>query len=152
MPLDETDISIFKLLRQNPRTPFTEIADTVGISRITAKKRVERMLGENLVKLSVEVNHQNQDGKMAMLGLEVEDKTRWDECISKVNSLPWVLMGFRSMGKANLQVLIYGETDELLEDYIDAFRSHPCVNFINADILGKVLVGEIDSTLLHNSD
>ena len=141
MALDDTDISIMKLLRQDPRMPYTQIADTLGISRVTVKNRMERMIDEDLITLSARVNIKNQGGKMAILGLEVKSEEHWDECLEKLDALPWVLMGFKAMGKSNLRVLIYGETDEILEKNIDDFRYYHCVNFIDVEILGKPLVG-----------
>ena len=143
MALDDTDIRITKMLRQDPRVPYTTIADTLGISRVTVKNRMDRMLEQKLVVLTAKVNIQNQVGKMAMLGLEVKSGDDWDECLGKLASLPWVLMGFKAMGKSNLRVMIYGETDEILERNIDEFRYYECVNFIDVEILGKPLIGNI---------
>ena len=143
MALDETDNRILKLLRMDGRMPYLQIADTLGISRITVKKRVDRMIDDDLINLNARVNVTKQGGKMALLGLEVKQEENWDECMQKLDSLPWVLLGFRSMGKANLRVLVYGENDEILEKNIDAFRYYHCVNFIEVEILGKPVVGEI---------
>ena len=143
MALDETDLSILKLLRQDPRMPYTLIADTLGISRVTVKNRIDRMLDQKLIVLTARANIKNQGGKMAMLNLEVKGEEHWDECLHKLNSLPWVLMGFKALGKSNLNVLIYGETDEILEQNIDDFRYFHCVNLINLEILGKPLVGNM---------
>jgi DNA-binding Lrp family transcriptional regulator len=123
--------------------PYTQIADTLGISRITVKNRMDRMISNKLITLSVRSNVVNQGGKMAMLGLEVRSEDLWEECIEKLNSLPWVLMGFKAMGKANLRVMIYGETDEILHRNIDYFRYYECVNFIEVEILAKSIVGSI---------
>jgi DNA-binding Lrp family transcriptional regulator len=114
MSLDETDLSIIKLLRQDPRMPYTKIADTLGISRVTVKNRIEQMINDELITLSARVNIKNQGGKTAILNLEVKSESLWDECLEKLASLPWVLMGIKAMGKSNLRVLIYGETDEIL--------------------------------------
>lgn len=141
MALDDTDLSITKLLRQDPRMPYTQIADTLGISRVTVKHRMDRMISKELLILSARSNIRNQGGKMAMLGLEVKSEADWEECLIKLNSLPWVLMGFKAMGKSNLRVMIYGETDEILERNIDDFRYYHCVNFIEVEILGKPIVG-----------
>lgn len=78
---------------------------------------------------------------MALLGLEVKSEADWEDCMNKLNGLPWVLMGFKAMGKSNLRVLIYGETDEILEENIDDFRYYECVNFIEVEVLGKPIVG-----------
>ena len=141
MALDDTDISITKLLRQDPRMPYTQIADTLGISRVTVKNRMDRMISNELLILSARPNIKNQGGKMAILGLEVKSEADWEECMHKLSNLAWVLMGFKAMGKSNLRVLIYGETDEILEQNIDDFRYYECVNFIEVEILGKPIVG-----------
>ena len=141
MALDDTDLSITKLLRQDPRMPYTKIAETLGVSRVTVKHRMDKMLSEDLLILSARTNLKNQGGKMAMLGLEVKSEANWEECMVKLNTLPWVLMGFKAMGKSNLRVMIYGETDEILERNIDDFRYYHCVNFIEVEILGKPIVG-----------
>ena len=143
MAFDDTDNRIIKLLRTNGRMPYLKIADTLGISRITVKKRVDRMIEEDLISLNAKVKATKQGGKMALLGLEVKQEENWEECLQRMDSLPWVLLGFRSMGKANLRVLIYGENDEALEKNIDAFRYYHCVNFIESEILGKPVVGDI---------
>jgi len=77
MPLDETDLSILKLLRQDPRMPYTQIADTLMISRVTVKNRMDRMVEEELIVLSARINIKNQGGKMAMLGLEPKSDDLW---------------------------------------------------------------------------
>jgi DNA-binding Lrp family transcriptional regulator len=123
--------------------PYTKISDTLGVSRVTVKNRMDRMIKEELIILSAKTNIKNQGGKMAMLGLEVKGEEHWDECIRKMSTLPWVLMGFKSMGKSNLRVMIFGETDEILEKNIDEFRYFHCVNFIDVEILGKPIIGNV---------
>ncbi|MCW4049971.1 MAG: AsnC family transcriptional regulator [Candidatus Bathyarchaeota archaeon] len=143
MPLDERDLTIIKLLKTDVRMSYASMADTLGLSRATVRNRIQRMVSEDLVIMSARVNIKKQGGKMAMLGLEVKSEENWDECLAMLESLPWVLMGFRAMGKSNLRVLVYGESDEILEHNIDAFRYYHCVNFIEAEILGKPIVSNI---------
>ena len=145
MPLDDTDHSIIKLLRQNPRIPYSQIADTLGISRPTAQNRVKKMIKNGQIEFTASLNILNRDLIIAFLELEVKNMAHWDDCLELLNSLPWVLMGFRSMGKSNLRILIYGESEEILENNIDVFRYYHCVNFIEAEILGEVLVGNIQN-------
>jgi len=119
---------------------YTKIADTLEISRITVKNRMDRMIKEDLIVLSAKTNLIKQGGKIAILGLEVKSKEHWDECLNKIRVLPWILMGFRSMGKSNLRLMIFGETDEILERNINEFRYFHCVNFIEVEVLGVPLI------------
>ena len=141
MSLDAKDNSILKLLILNPRMPYSHIADILGISRPTVKKRIKRMLADESIIISAKKNLKNQSGKVAILGLEVKSEEHWDECIKKINTLPWVQMGLRSIGKSNLHVVIYGENDEILERNINDFRYFHCVNFIEVKVLGKPILG-----------
>jgi hypothetical protein len=99
------------------------------------------MIKNDLIKFDVNYNFIGKDFKMAMLGLEVIGEANWVECLSRLESLPWVIMGFRALGKSNLRVLIFGENDEILERNIDGFRDYHCVNFINVEVLGNPIVG-----------
>jgi DNA-binding Lrp family transcriptional regulator len=143
MSLDETDRRILSLLRTDARMPYSRIADTLGLSRLTVKKHIEKMLNKDLVRMTAKINMKKQGVKMAMLGLEVKSGKDWDECLNKLEDLPWVLIGFRTIGKSNLKVLIVGGNDEELEKNIDDFRYYHCVNFIDVEILGKPVVGNV---------
>ncbi|RLG28371.1 hypothetical protein DRN98_09690 [Methanosarcinales archaeon] len=141
MSLDSLDTSIVKLLKQDPRMPYTQIANTLGVSRITVKNRIEKMIEQEQLILTAKLN--DRSALTAILGLEVKEQDQWDECIRKLESLPWVIAGFRSFGKSNLRVIIKGGNDEELERRIDEFRYFHCVNLIDVDILGKRITGNV---------
>ena len=48
--MDSTDEQILKALRQNARTPYMEIAKTIGASEGTIRSRVGRMVAEGTIK------------------------------------------------------------------------------------------------------
>jgi len=48
--MDELDREIVSILRQDARTPYTEIAEEVGISEGTVRNRVERLLEEGVIE------------------------------------------------------------------------------------------------------
>ena len=141
MSLDSLDTSIVKLLKQDPRMPYTQIANTLGVSRITVKNRIEKMIEQEQLILTAKLN--DRSALTAILGLEVKEQDQWDECIRKLESLPWVIAGFRSFGKSNLRVIIKGGNDEELERRIDEFRYFHYVNLIDVDILGKKIAGNV---------
>ncbi|MHA2397539.1 MAG: AsnC family transcriptional regulator [Promethearchaeota archaeon] len=53
-PLSSIDYKILKSLNRDARTPVTDIADDVGISAKTVKKRLDRMVEYHLADFSVE--------------------------------------------------------------------------------------------------
>ena len=48
--LDETDINIIKILKKNCRLSNLKIANLVGVSESTIRRRIKRMYDENLIK------------------------------------------------------------------------------------------------------
>lgn len=72
--MDERDKKIIDMLRENSRRPFTEIADEIGVSEATIRKRVERLEDEGVIEgYTVEVNPEELGyGTVALLGLDVE--------------------------------------------------------------------------------
>jgi DNA-binding Lrp family transcriptional regulator len=48
--MDELDREILSILRQDARTPYTEIADEVGTSEGTIRNRVDRMVDSGVIE------------------------------------------------------------------------------------------------------
>lgn len=48
--MDDLDRRILNILRRDARTPYTEIAETVGTSEGTVRNRVERMSAEGIIE------------------------------------------------------------------------------------------------------
>lgn len=48
--MDDLDRRILDVLRRDARTPYTEIADTVGTSEGTVRNRVERMIDDGIIE------------------------------------------------------------------------------------------------------
>lgn len=48
--MDDLDRRILNILRRDARTPYTEIAETVGTSEGTVRNRVERMSAEGVIE------------------------------------------------------------------------------------------------------
>lgn len=48
--MDELDRRILNILRRDARTPYTEIAESVGTSEGTVRNRVERMTEEGVIE------------------------------------------------------------------------------------------------------
>jgi DNA-binding Lrp family transcriptional regulator len=48
--MDDLDRRILSILREDSRTPYTEIADRVGTSEGTVRNRVERMLDSGVIE------------------------------------------------------------------------------------------------------
>jgi len=72
--LDDTDLEILRLLVEDARRPFSEIADRVGVSPPTVSDRIDRLEELGVVRrFTVDVDHsQLDDGLSVLLELSVE--------------------------------------------------------------------------------
>lgn len=48
--MDQIDSTIIRILEQNARTPFSKIAEILGISESTVRKRVKKLMKEGYIK------------------------------------------------------------------------------------------------------
>ena len=65
LPLDDIDNEIVELLRENGRMPNTEIAEKLNMSETAIRKRLKRLLKEELIQIVGVVN-------LRKLGYEIE--------------------------------------------------------------------------------
>lgn len=72
--MDEKDEKIIELLQEDGRRPFTEIADEIGVTEATVRKRVRKLeKGGVIEKYTVEVNPEKLGyDTVTLLGLDVE--------------------------------------------------------------------------------
>ena len=72
--IDEKDRLILEILRENARTPLTEIAEKLGVSESTIRKRVKSLEDEDVIKRYTVVVDPAKLGynSVSFVGLDVE--------------------------------------------------------------------------------
>jgi len=65
LPFDDVDNEIIELLKENGRMPNTEIADQVNMSETAIRKRLKRLLKDEIIQVVAVVN-------LRKLGYEIE--------------------------------------------------------------------------------
>lgn len=74
--MDTLDREILAILREDARTPYTEIAERVGTSEGTVRNRVERMLDENVIERFTVSTRTGNVKAMIEIGVAVDVDTR----------------------------------------------------------------------------
>ncbi|MFB6134022.1 MAG: Lrp/AsnC family transcriptional regulator [Halanaeroarchaeum sp.] len=85
--MDDLDREIIDHLRRDARTPYTEIADAIGVSEGTVRNRVDRMVEEGVIERFTVSTRTGNVKAMIEVGVavdvdtaEVGDRmTDWDE-------------------------------------------------------------------------
>ncbi|WP_439027319.1 Lrp/AsnC family transcriptional regulator [Haloarchaeobius sp. DT45] len=73
--MDELDRQILNILRRDARTPYTEIADSVGTSEGTVRNRVERMTDEDVIERFTVATRTGNVKAMIEVGVAVDVDT-----------------------------------------------------------------------------
>ena len=80
LSIDEVDAEIINLLKQNGRMPNTEIANQLNLSETAIRKRLKRLLDEQIIQIVAVVN-QHQ------LGFEIEGNIKIRTDVRKISQV-----------------------------------------------------------------
>ncbi|MEF8874221.1 MAG: Lrp/AsnC family transcriptional regulator [Candidatus Thermoplasmatota archaeon] len=113
--IDEKDEKILEILKQDSRTPYTEIASELDLSEATVRKRIEKMKGEGIIeRFTIELDPSNLGYHMVtFLGLDVEPEhfLKAVEKLSEIEEVRWVA---KSTGDHMIMSEIWAEDNEHL--------------------------------------
>jgi len=141
--VDPTDLKIINILQTNGRASITELAKKVGSSRPTVTNRLKRLLDEELVIVRGGLNIKNVGFKIACTGLEAKNEATRRELEQTLTCCPRVLSIFRTAGKANIHIVLWGEEDQTISSTIESFRDIPNVEVVYTHNLGTPIHGDI---------
>jgi len=115
LDLDDVDWKIIRLLHQDGRKTFRELGKAVGFTGLGAKKRVNRLLEQGVLRVSALVNTQVLNYCLAMILLEMESAEAMRKTMDRYRECPRVINFFTTMGGFNLIVLVMAEDQGTLE-------------------------------------
>jgi Lrp/AsnC family transcriptional regulator for asnA, asnC and gidA len=117
MKLDDTDRAILRILQEDARTPFSEIARRIDMSSATVHDRVGRLEDAGVI----EGYHAKIDprkvgfGTSALVGLRVE-QGREEDALARLREIEGVREIHLTTGEWDVMLRVYAEdTDDLRE-------------------------------------
>ncbi len=89
--MDALDRQILNLLRRDARTPYTEIAESVGTSEGTVRNRVERMTEDGVIERFTVTTHTGNVKAMIEIGVDVAvDTTEMSDTLAEWEQVDFV--------------------------------------------------------------
>jgi DNA-binding Lrp family transcriptional regulator len=113
--LDEIDKKIIKQLQADGRTTLNELAKIIGFTSMGTKKRLERLLEKDVIKVSALLNPSALKLHPAIIMLEMENAEAIQELLDRFEQCPRVVQIFKTVGGYNLIALVIAETQDTLE-------------------------------------
>ncbi|MFB6144846.1 MAG: Lrp/AsnC family transcriptional regulator [Candidatus Nanohaloarchaea archaeon] len=115
--MDEIDQSILKILKENSRKSYTEIADNLEVSEGTVRNRVKKMKEEEIIeKFTVELS-ENSFKAVAMFEVSVDADIR-----SLIEEFPEDMEINEVTGEFDIVVVFARESPEKINSVLDNIR------------------------------
>ncbi len=121
MKLDTMDVKILRMLQENSRTPVSEIAARLRVSRPTIKNRIERLVKEGVIsRFTVEISRDTLDNPVYVyLRLRTER-----DGIEKISAMPEVVEMYSVTGRLNVLAKAIIRDMEELSELVEELRRH----------------------------
>jgi DNA-binding Lrp family transcriptional regulator len=113
--LDEVDRKIISQLQLDGRTTLKELAKNVGFTSMGIRKRIQKLLDRDAIKVSALLNPFALKLFPAIVLLEMESAEAMQDLLERFKDCPRVIHIFKTIGGFNLIALVIAEDQDTLE-------------------------------------
>jgi DNA-binding Lrp family transcriptional regulator len=118
--MDEIDLKILKMLKQDSRVSLGKIAEKLGISKATVSRRISKMEVDDLISGYTLITNSTKLGLMrAMIGVEVAGSSL-TEVIEELKKFDEIQNIFKVFGDHSLICEVYTKSVDSLYDLIQS--------------------------------
>lgn len=136
--LDEIDRRILEILRENSRVSFITIANELGISEASVRRRVKALVDSGVIrKFTIETSIET--GIQAFVFVSVDPSRLTGEVASEALSLKGVRTVYEVTGEYDAVILLHVDSIQELNNCIDEIRRIESVKKTNTVIILRTL-------------
>ena len=118
--LDRLDKQILKLVVNDARIPFLEVARVCNVSGAAIHQRIQKLTAMGVLKGSQFIIDPEKIGfqTCAFIGLNLKNPETFDEVVSKLKDMPEVVECHYTTGDYDLFIKVYAENNHYLLNFI----------------------------------
>jgi Lrp/AsnC family transcriptional regulator, involved in the regulation of lysine biosynthesis len=136
--IDSFDEKIIKILQNDARKPFVEIANTIGLSESAVRRRIKNLTDNNVIKkFTIEINNSEKTSAITLISVASSSDTSM--VTSKLLNLEGVDVVYEITGQYDIAAIISAPTISEINSYIDEVRKIEGVSDTNTVIILKSL-------------
>ena len=136
--IDSFDEKIIKILQNDARKPFVEIANTIGLSESAVRRRVKNLIDNNIIKkFTIEINNSEKTSAITLISVASSSDT--STVTSKLLNLEGVDVIYEITGQYDIAAIISAPAISEINSYIDEVRKIEGVSDTNTVIILKTL-------------
>jgi Lrp/AsnC family transcriptional regulator, regulator for asnA, asnC and gidA len=136
--IDPFDEKIIKILQNDARKPFVEIANTIGLSESAVRRRIKNLIDNNIIKkFTIEINNSEKTSAITLISVASSSDT--STVTSKLLNLEGVDVVYEITGQYDIAAIISAPAISEINSYIDEVRKIEGVSDTNTVIILKTL-------------
>lgn len=127
--IDELDRKILRIITQNARIPFKDVAEQCGVSRAAVHQRVQKMFDTGVIVGSgYQVNPKMLGYNLcALVGILLEKGTMYQRVIGELNAIPEVVDAYYTLGAYSMMIKLHAKDDKHLMSLLTQLQEVPGV-------------------------
>ncbi len=120
--LDGLDRRILRIISQNARMSFKDVADQCGLSRAAVHQRVQKMYDDGVILGSGYIVNPKKLGYQlaAYIGITLEKGNMYEAVSRELDKIPEVVESHFTLGNYSMLVKLYAKNDEDLMRLLNA--------------------------------
>jgi len=136
--IDSFDEKIIKILQNDARKQFVEIANTIGLSESAVRRRMKNLTDNNVIKkFTIEINNRGKTSAITLISVASSSDT--STVTSKLLNLEGVDVVYEITGQYDIAAIISAPEISEINSYIDEVRKIEGVSDTNTVIILKTL-------------
>ena len=114
--IDQLDRKILRIITQNARMPFKDVAEECGVSRAAIHQRVQRLIDLNVITGSgYTVNPKSLGFQICVyIGITLERGSMYKEVVQELEKIPEIVESQYTLGHYTILIKLYAKNDEHL--------------------------------------
>lgn len=136
--IDSFDEQIIRILQNDSRKSFVEIATSVGLSESAVRRRVKNLIeNQTIKKFTIEVNQKEETSAITLISVASTSDT--STVTARLLNLEGVKVVYEITGQYDIAAIISASTISEINSYIDDVRKIVGVSDTNTVIILKTL-------------
>jgi Lrp/AsnC family transcriptional regulator for asnA, asnC and gidA len=140
MKIDDMDQKLIEILSENSRKTFKEITDELGVSLITVRKRIQRLIDEGIIKkFTIVLNPELYENRITSFITIHPASHRVNEIIGKITELEDVEEANLMTGGCGINMKVHVNSLTEMNEFIEKVRGiQGVISIENCVVLRKI--------------
>jgi len=140
LEMDEINKKIVTKLIKDSRTPYREIADELGVTESTVRKRVKKLVEEKIIeRFTLALNPEKSGRSIIAYVTAYPQNQREREVEEIVKTLPEVVEAYAMSGKCGVNMKVVVKDLQSLNRFLEKMQSEPSITALESCIALKEL-------------